>query len=204
MTTRVFRGCANTTYRQPSSTSSHAKKQRRVSTPSRCSNNIQASCLRHRHVGRRRSQSSKDLLHRRSRGNWEDVCVQHGIAAEQLDVSRTAHIAFKVIIPIEKSSTCNIGRNSAQAHLIGEAILIIFDEAPMADRKVIECIERTLRDIPGCDDIFGGKVVVFGGDFRQILPVVRHGSRADIVNASLNKYVIKNLTAISMLAVFLS
>ena len=114
-----------------------------------------------------------------------------GIAAEQLDISRTAHSAFKVPIPIEKSSTCNIGRNSAQAHLIREAILIIFDEAPMADRKVIECIERTLRDITGCDDIFGGKVVVFGGDFRQILPVVRHGSRADIVNASLNRYVVK-------------
>ena len=57
----------------------------------------------------------------------------------------------------------------------------------MADRKVIKCIERTLRDIMGCDDIFGGKVVVFSGDFRQILPVVRHGSRADIVNTSLNR-----------------
>ena len=29
-------------------------------------------------------------------------------------------------------------------------------------------------------------MVVLGGDFRQILPVVQKGTRADIVNASLN------------------
>ncbi|PWZ17976.1 hypothetical protein Zm00014a_012873 [Zea mays] len=32
---------------------------------------------------------------------------------------------------------------------------------------------------------FGGKTIVFGGDFRQVLPVVRKGSRAQIVAASL-------------------
>lgn len=35
--------------------------------------------------------------------------------------------------------------------------------------------------------LFGGKVVVFGGDFRQVLPVVKKGSRADIVNASFTR-----------------
>nr|XP_009770610.1 PREDICTED: ATP-dependent DNA helicase PIF1-like [Nicotiana sylvestris] len=33
---------------------------------------------------------------------------------------------------------------------------------------------------------FGGKTVVLGGDFRQILPVIAKGSRQDIVNATLN------------------
>jgi len=32
---------------------------------------------------------------------------------------------------------------------------------------------------------FEGKTVVFGGDFRQVLPVIRRGSRAQIVSASL-------------------
>ena len=68
-----------------------------------------------------------------------------GIAAEQLDISRTAHSTFKVPIPIQEKSTCNIGRNSATAVLIKNASLIIFDEVPMADRKVIECTGRTLR-----------------------------------------------------------
>ena len=33
---------------------------------------------------------------------------------------------------------------------------------------------------------FGGMTVVLGGDFRQILPVVRKGTRQDIVDASIN------------------
>jgi ATP-dependent DNA helicase PIF1 len=33
---------------------------------------------------------------------------------------------------------------------------------------------------------FGGLVVVFGGDFRQILSVVPRGTRGDVVAAALN------------------
>jgi ATP-dependent DNA helicase PIF1 len=32
---------------------------------------------------------------------------------------------------------------------------------------------------------FGGKTIVFGGDFRQVLPVVCKGSRAQVVASSL-------------------
>ncbi|WVZ82868.1 hypothetical protein U9M48_030078 [Paspalum notatum var. saurae] len=35
------------------------------------------------------------------------------------------------------------------------------------------------------DRPFGGKTIVFGGDFRQVLPVIRKGSRAQIVDTSL-------------------
>jgi ATP-dependent DNA helicase PIF1 len=60
----------------------------------------------------------------------------------------------------------------------------------MAHRYTFEALERTLRDLMSsfedCDTIFGGKVIVFGGDFRQILPVVPRGCRSDIVHASIN------------------
>ncbi|XP_058755905.1 uncharacterized protein LOC131629118 [Vicia villosa] len=36
------------------------------------------------------------------------------------------------------------------------------------------------------DKIFGGKVIVFGGDFRQILPVIPRGSRSDIIHVTIN------------------
>ena len=32
---------------------------------------------------------------------------------------------------------------------------------------------------------FGGKIFVMGGDFRQTLPIVKHGSQSQIVLASV-------------------
>ncbi|XP_010495574.1 PREDICTED: uncharacterized protein LOC104772685 [Camelina sativa] len=43
-----------------------------------------------------------------------------------------------------------------------------------------------------CDQIFGGKVVVLGGDFRQILPVMTEGGRVATVLASINSSVLWN------------
>ncbi|XP_076903686.1 uncharacterized protein LOC143558784 [Bidens hawaiensis] len=37
---------------------------------------------------------------------------------------------------------------------------------------------------------FGGKAIVYGGDFREVLPVVPSGTRQDIVNASLSSFYI--------------
>ncbi|KAD4981963.1 hypothetical protein E3N88_18634 [Mikania micrantha] len=62
----------------------------------------------------------------------------------------------------------------------------------MTHRHCFEALDRTLRDILRTQHlsnefkVFGGIVVVFGGDFRQILPVIPIGSRHDIVNSSLN------------------
>jgi ATP-dependent exoDNAse (exonuclease V), alpha subunit - helicase superfamily I member len=55
----------------------------------------------------------------------------------------------------------------------------------MMHKFAFEAVDRTLRDITQVDKPFGGKIFIFGGDFRQILPVVSHGTRADIVSASL-------------------
>ena len=62
----------------------------------------------------------------------------------------------------------------------------------MMHKHCFEAVDRTLRDVlkdhnNGRTDLpFGGKVVVLGGDFRQILPVVPQGTRQDIINASIN------------------
>jgi hypothetical protein len=77
------------------------------------------------------------------------------------------------------------------AELVRKTDLIIWDEAPMMHRQAFEVVDQTLRDLMQLDDaqatkkIFGGKTVVLGGDFRQILPIVPKGGREDIVSASL-------------------
>ena len=63
----------------------------------------------------------------------------------------------------------------------------------MMHRHAFEALDRSLRDIMGqidpknFDIPFGNKIIVFGGDFRQTLPVVKNGTRYDIVNASFNR-----------------
>uniref|UniRef100_A0A0D2ZVC1 ATP-dependent DNA helicase n=2 Tax=Brassica oleracea var. oleracea TaxID=109376 RepID=A0A0D2ZVC1_BRAOL len=58
----------------------------------------------------------------------------------------------------------------------------------MMNRHCFETLDRTMRDIirSSKDKPFGGKVVVFGGDFRQILPVIPGGGRAETVLVALN------------------
>jgi ATP-dependent DNA helicase PIF1 len=60
----------------------------------------------------------------------------------------------------------------------------------MAHRYCFEAHDATLKDIMSSYDnsesVFGGKVVVFGGNFRQILPIVPRGTRSDIVHSSIN------------------
>ena len=63
----------------------------------------------------------------------------------------------------------------------------------MADKYVYETVDRSFRDImkqvnSDLEKIpFGGKIMVFGGDFRQILPIVKHGNRSSIVSQCINR-----------------
>lgn len=63
--------------------------------------------------------------------------------------------------------------------------LIIWDEVPMGPKYCSEAVDRHLRDVRNRDLPFGGIPTVPGGDFAQILPVVRRGNRAQTVDASL-------------------
>lgn len=49
----------------------------------------------------------------------------------------------------------------------------------------MDAADACLRDLCQVDLPFGGKVVVFGGDLRQTLPIVEHSDRADIVAAAV-------------------
>ncbi|XP_013607568.1 PREDICTED: uncharacterized protein LOC106314194 [Brassica oleracea var. oleracea] len=114
-----------------------------------------------------------------------------GIAALLLPNGRTAHSRFNIPLKIDEDKLCNIKPGMMLAELIEKTDLIIWDEAPMTHKHAFEALDKTLKDIMSMknphakDQTFGGKTVLLGGDFRQILPVVPQGSRADTVLASI-------------------
>jgi len=113
------------------------------------------------------------------------------IAALLLEGGQTAHSVFKIPIALGRDSMCSIPVQSDSAELFWEAKLIVWDEAPAQHRHYAEAVDRTLCDIMRRPDLpFGGKVVVFGGDFRQCAPVVSRGFRASIVSAAFSRSVL--------------
>ena len=123
----------------------------------------------------------------RSEGLIGIATATSGIAASILPGGRTAHSRFKVPITLKENSTCTFSKQDSTAKLLRMASLIIWDEAAMIRRQAVECLDRSLQDIMGCTLPFGGKVMVFGGDFRQVLPVVPCGNRAQVTDASLQR-----------------
>ncbi|XP_074298852.1 uncharacterized protein LOC141629809 [Silene latifolia] len=128
----------------------------------------------------------------RSKGEIVLPVASSGIAATLIPGGRTAHARLGIPINLTENSTCpRIKPGSDLAELLIRAKLIIWDEAPMTHKHGFEAVDRSLKDVMRVVDPrnatlpFGEKVVVFGGDFRQTLPVVSKGSRADVVHASL-------------------
>jgi hypothetical protein len=95
-----------------------------------------------------------------------------GIAASIMPGGRTAHSVFKIPIKIGDGSICRFSKQSDMINLLCRAALIIWDEVAMTKRQFVETLDRSLQDIMGCELPFGGKVMVFGGDFSQVLPIV--------------------------------
>ncbi|XP_006577600.1 uncharacterized protein LOC114405111 [Glycine soja] len=118
------------------------------------------------------------------------MIASSGIASLLLPGGRTAHSKFKIPVPVFEDSTCNIHQGTQLAELLNQTSLIIWDEAPTTHKFCFEALDHSLRDIIKHNSkdskIFGGKVMVFGEDFWQILPVIPRGSHSDIVNATIN------------------
>lgn len=62
--------------------------------------------------------------------------------------------------------------SSKEAAYLRDLDIIIVDEASMIPGNALQCINRLLKDITNTSRLFGGKVLVFGGDYRQVLPVI--------------------------------
>ena len=129
----------------------------------------------------------------RSEGKIVLAVASCGIAALLLQGGRTAHSRFRIPLNITEESTCEIKQGSHLAELVKKTLLILWDEAPMANKHCFEALDKSLRDIlrftnQNSDERpFGGMTVVLGGNFRQILPMITKGKREHIVNASIKR-----------------
>jgi len=112
------------------------------------------------------------------------LCVAStGIASLLLEGGRTAHLRFHIPLDIKENSVCDIRKNSKEADLIRQTELVIFDEVSGLHVHCLNAVERMFRDIIGGHRPFGGVTFLLGGDFKQILPVIVKGNRADVVAA---------------------
>jgi hypothetical protein len=116
------------------------------------------------------------------------LCVaSSGIASLLLDGGRTAHSTFYIPLVVDETSICKITRRSHLYPVLRQTSLIIWDEVPMQHKHAIEAVDRSLKDLLGINSPFGGITVLFGGDFRQTLPVIPHGIRQQFIAASIRK-----------------
>ncbi|XP_076895811.1 uncharacterized protein LOC143548583 [Bidens hawaiensis] len=128
----------------------------------------------------------------RSKGEIVLNVASSGIASLLLEGGRTAHSRFLIPINLTEDSQCQVKGNTDVSELLKKTSLIIWDEAPMIHKHAFEALDRTLKDVMNIDlgntsgSLFGCKVVILGGDFRQILLVVQNGTRNDCVNATIS------------------
>ena len=127
----------------------------------------------------------------RGEGNVALPVASTGIAANLLEGGRTYHSQFGVPIGLDETKGSSIKMTSNDAKLIRKAKLLIWDESTMAHSLHLSLVDRLLKDIMRtvnpelANQPFGGKTLLMGGDFRQILPIVPHGGKTEIIEASL-------------------
>ncbi|XP_046605021.1 uncharacterized protein LOC124297753 [Neodiprion virginianus] len=101
-----------------------------------------------------------------------------GIAAILLPYGTTAHKTFGLPLTLQKEGT--IFTNATMKKKIQSIDVFIWDECSMIPKNALELIDTTLKDIMEDTSPFGGKTIILGGDFRQVLPIVKRGGNGEV------------------------
>ena len=83
-----------------------------------------------------------------------------------------------------------IDPDSPRGEFPRQVALIIWDEAGMANWAAFECVDDVCRRVMKINKLFSGKTVVLLGDFRQTCPVIRCGSRLQVVDACIQRSIL--------------
>ncbi|KAM3303945.1 hypothetical protein P3S67_014977 [Capsicum chacoense] len=96
----------------------------------------------------------------KSRGMIALATTTSGVAAVLLSEGRTTHSRFEIPLQTTTATITHMSKKNGRAKLICKAKIIIWDEAPIANRRTIETVDRSFRDILDINEPFGGKVMV--------------------------------------------
>lgn len=98
---------------------------------------------------------------------------------------RTAHKTFKLPLNLNEYATCDVTPNSDTGKLLSNCSIIVWDEAPMMHKHGFEALNRSMQDIRKNNSLMGGVLVILAGDFRQILPIVKGGTKFDEIKVTI-------------------
>jgi hypothetical protein len=102
------------------------------------------------------------------------LCVaSSALAASLLPDGKTAHSALSIPVPVMDGSFCRWDPSTRKQ--LRKTEVFIWDEMSMIHNMVAECVDFSLQDLHSNNSPFGGKVMVFVGDFKQLPPVVKKG-----------------------------
>ena len=100
------------------------------------------------------------------------VVAASGVAAQLIKTGQTEHSPFDVPINLHQDAKCCFEPDLEFAKLLSDVRLIIWDEIVMMHVHAIEAVDNSLRHLSKVNQPFGGEIVVFLGNLRQIMPVV--------------------------------
>ena len=137
----------------------------------------------------------------RSKQHIALAVASSGIAATLISSGKTAHSTFKLPLDLtnDDETQCNVSKNSPTGLLLNQCRLIVWDECTMSHKGGIQAVNNLMKDIKNNSHIMGGIPILFSGDFRQILPVIPNGTKADELNACIKySYLWSNIKQLSL------
>lgn len=127
----------------------------------------------------------KIIAYVRGLGKIVKVCASTTLAATLYKNGTTAHSLFKYPVEddvdrdSEDRTRCKL-ENTERLMLLKETSVIVWDEFVSNHRDLYEAVQRELHS--HCPNL----IFICAGDFRQILPVIKNGSKEDIIGSCIS------------------
>eukprot|EP00794_Sanderia_malayensis_P000980 gene980-biopygen233 len=184
------------------STSNRNETANARATQPRTTANTQRHCPRHREAVNRQL-----FLSRRSSENWQNLPVQHigtqyASFRTQSQMRRSSNTT-----PSRQNSTLDISNTDSSAQQFHLQCQSTKSPSTTTARhnafhmgrsfhdssNSTQTVDHLLRDITKIDRTFGGKYFMLGGNFRQVLPVVKKAGRERAVQECLKSRKVEDL-----------